>query len=78
MDEVSVRELRNFGGQILDRVASGESMTVTRDGAPIAQLAPLTQPRLSAQALIERWRHVPVIDAEALRGDLERVVDLTL
>lgn len=53
-------------------------MTVTRDGAPIAQLAPLTQPRLSAQALIERWRHVPVIDAEALRGDLERVVDLTL
>jgi prevent-host-death family protein len=54
MEEVSVRELRNYGGQILDRVEGGESMTITRDGTPVALLSPLPTPRLSAAALLER------------------------
>lgn len=40
MHEVSARELRNYGGQILDRVERGESMTITRDGTPVAMLTP--------------------------------------
>jgi prevent-host-death family protein len=39
--EVGVRDLRNHGGEILDRVADGETMTVTRDGRAIAELRPL-------------------------------------
>lgn len=76
MNEVSVRELRNYGGQILDRVEGGESMTITRDGTPVARLTPLPTPRLSAAALLERWKNVPVIDADALREDIGEVLDL--
>jgi prevent-host-death family protein len=78
VDEVSVRDLRNYGGQILDRVEGGESMTITRDGTPVARLSPLPTPRLSAAALLVRWENVPVIDAAALREDITEVVDLDL
>jgi len=78
MSEVSVRELRNYGGQILDRVEGGESMTITRDGTPVARLSPLPTPRLSASALVERWKNVPVINADELREDIGEVLDLDL
>lgn len=78
MQEVSVRELRNNGGQILDRVAGGESMTITRDGTPVAVVSPLSTPRLSAAALLERWKNVPVIDGEQLREDIAEIMDLDL
>ena len=39
--EISIRELRNHGGEVVDRVALGEHITVTRDGRPVAQLTPL-------------------------------------
>ena len=78
MEEVTVRELRNYGGQVLTRVEAGESMTVTRDGTPVARLTPLPQPRLSARALLERWSTVPPIDVHALRDDLATLLDLDL
>ena len=78
MNEVTVRELRNYGGQVLTRVEAGEAMTVTRDGTPVARLTPLPAPRLNAQALLERWRHVPALDVRNLREDLATVVDLDL
>lgn len=78
MSEVSVRELRNYGGQILDRVEAGESMTITRDGTPVAHLSPLPAPRLSAAALLERWKNAPVIDADQLRADIGEVLELDL
>lgn len=53
-------------------------MTVTRDGRPVAVLAPLPWPQLSAQALLERWRNVPVIDGKKLRSDIEENLDLDL
>ena len=72
---VTVRDIRNHGGDVLDRVAAGERMVVTRDGRPVAVLAPLPRPQLSSGALLERWRHVPAIDAGALRSDLDAVLD---
>ena len=39
VDAGTVRELRNHGGEVLDRVARGESLIVTRDGAEVAELA---------------------------------------
>jgi len=78
MNEVSVRDLRNHGGQILNRVEVGESMTITRDGSPVALLAPLPQPRLSAVALLENWKNIPGIDADSLRRDIDQALDTTL
>lgn len=73
-----MRDLRNYGGQILNRVEGGETMTITRDGSPVALLTPFPQPRLSATALLESWKNVPRIDANSLRHDIDQVLDQNL
>lgn len=35
---VTIGELRNHGGDVVDRVATGETLTVTRSGKPVAEL----------------------------------------
>jgi len=35
MSVVSIRELCDHGGDLVDRVEAGESLTVTRDGRPV-------------------------------------------
>jgi len=39
--EVASRELRNSTRSLLDRVESGETLTITVDGRPTAVLAPI-------------------------------------
>ncbi len=78
MAEVAVRDLRNHGGEILDRVAGGEVLTVTRDGRPIAELHPLPRRSLPAALLLERWHRLPAVDPAALRADIDAVLDPTL
>ena len=73
-----MRDLRNYGGQILNRVENGESMTITRDDSPVVLLTPFPQPQLSAAALLESWKNVPRIDAESLRRDIDQALDTTL
>lgn len=76
--EVAVRDLRNHGGEILDRVAAGESLIVTRDGHAIAELRPLPRRPLPAALLLERWRRIPAVDPLQLKADIDNVVDATL
>lgn len=45
MAEVASRELRNATRSLLDRVESGETLTITIDGRPVAVLAPLGRRR---------------------------------
>jgi prevent-host-death family protein len=78
MSEVSVRELRNSGGRVLDRVAGGEQVVITRDGHPVAELRPMTRLGLSAPELLVRWKRVPVLDATRLREDLDQALDARL
>lgn len=73
-----MRDLRNHGGEILERVAGGEAMTVTRDGRPIAELRPLPRRPLQANLLLQRWRRVPTVDPMQLRADIDQVLDPTL
>lgn len=40
MDSVSQREMRNNSGELLRRVAGGESVLVTNNGVPAAVLVP--------------------------------------
>lgn len=41
MTDVASRELRNNTRALLDRVESGEALTITIDGRPVAVLQPL-------------------------------------
>ena len=75
---VSVRELRNHGGQVLDRVERGETLVVTRDGFPVAQVSPLGRRSLSTAELIARAKRLPKVDPERLRGDIDAVLDQSL
>jgi antitoxin (DNA-binding transcriptional repressor) of toxin-antitoxin stability system len=78
MNEISVRELRNQGGEVLERVARGEALTVTRDGQAIAELRPLPRRPVPATVLLERWRRLPAVDPTRLRADLDAVLDASL
>ena len=78
MHEVTVRELRNQGGDVLERVARGEALTVTRDGQPIAELRPLRRQPLLASTLLRRWRALPGVDAAKLKADIDEVLDSRL
>jgi prevent-host-death family protein len=71
----SVRDLRNHGGDVLDRVEAGERIVVTRDGRPVAELVAVHRGRLGRDALLARWRHVPRVDGASLRHDLDAVLD---
>lgn len=73
-----MRDLRNKGGEVLDRVLAGERVTVTRDGKPVAELRPVPGTHLSAHALVERFRRLPPIDAGRFRDDIDAVVDQTI
>jgi prevent-host-death family protein len=78
MAEVTVRELRNEGGRVLERVERGESLTVTRDGHAVAELRPVSRRALRASALLDRWRRLAPVDAGALRADIDAAVDASL
>lgn len=41
MTEIASRELRNDTAGVLRRVEEGESLTITANGRPVAQLVPL-------------------------------------
>jgi prevent-host-death family protein len=75
MTEVSVRDLRNHGGDVLDSVMRGESVKVTRQGKPVAELRPIAEEGTPATLLAQRWHTIPVVDLAALRADLDGVLD---
>lgn len=78
MSEVTIRELRNRGGDVLERVARGEALTVTRDGQAIAELRPLRRRPLPAAVLLDRWRGLPAVDPARLRSDIDELLDGSL
>lgn len=78
MTSVSIRDLRNSGGEVVDRAARGETITITRAGKPVAELHGLPAGGLSAEMLVERWKRLPVVDPVRLREDIDAVVDPSL
>ena len=71
---MTVRELRNQGGQVLDRVLAGEQLMITRDGQPVAELSPLSIPT-NLTTLKKRAAKLKAIDPISLRNDLDEIVD---
>jgi prevent-host-death family protein len=78
MNEVTVRELRNHGGEVLERVARGEALMVTRDGQAVAELRPLRRRPLPAGTLVKRWRRLPRVNGANLRADIDDLLDGSL
>jgi prevent-host-death family protein len=78
MQSVTVRELRNKGGEVLDRVARGERIIVTRDGRAVAELRPLPRRSVGTAELIARRQRLPLVDPDALRRDIDNVLDTSL
>lgn len=77
-DVVTVRDLRNHGGEVLRRVERGERIVVTRDGAAVAELNPLPRRSVSPAELIRRRRNLPRVDVGVLRSDVDSVMDSSL
>ena len=78
MTDVSIRDLRNHGGEIVDRAAAGERIIITRAGKPVAELVPLQKRPLTAEVLIDRWRHLEPVDLEQFRADIDAILDPSL
>jgi len=77
-DTVTIRDLRNHGGQIIDKVSTGSPVIITRDGQPTAELRPLKRIAVPTRELVESWKRLPRIDATKLRADVESVIDQSL
>ncbi len=78
MSTASIRDLRNHGGEVVDRVAAGERVIITRAGVPVAELRPLPKRPLTTEELIRRWRNLPPVDYEAMRRELDEIIDPSL
>jgi prevent-host-death family protein len=78
MGDVTIRDLRNKGGEVVDRVQRGERLTITRSGRPVAALVPVAPDGLHRSTLIERRRSLPDVDPAALRRDVDAVIDAEL
>lgn len=78
MENVSIRELRNHGGEVVERVEHGESVRITRDGRPVAELRPLENARFTLPVLLARFRSLPRMNAATFRRDIEAVIDSSL
>ena len=73
---ISQRELRNDSGAILREVQAGQTIIVTRNGVPVADLRAVPQRRFAPRAVIaEAARSAPRVDADRMRADLDAVVD---
>lgn len=65
-DEISVRQLRNHTAEVLRRVERGESLRVTVDRRPVAELVPLP----SRATWVPRQRVIDsLVQADSALGD---------
>jgi prevent-host-death family protein len=75
---ITIRDLRNHGGEVVERAAHGEHLTVTRAGRPVAELRPLSRSPVPAELLLAQWRGLPAVDPDALRRDVDATLDAGL
>lgn len=70
------RELRNDSGAVLREVQAGQTVIISRNGVPIAELRPIPPRRYVPRAAIaDAARRAPRVDAGQLRADLDAVID---
>jgi prevent-host-death family protein len=78
MADVSIRDLRNHGGDIVERAQRGERLTITRDGKPVAQLVALRPAPVALEELRRRWARLPQVDPSRLRADVDTTINASV
>jgi antitoxin (DNA-binding transcriptional repressor) of toxin-antitoxin stability system len=73
--DISIRDLRNHGGEVVERAQRGERLTITRSGKPVAELSAIRRPPVPLDELRRRWARLPDVDPVALRNDVDAVID---
>jgi prevent-host-death family protein len=73
---ITQRVLRNVSAAVLREVQAGQTITVTRNGTPVAELRPIPARRFVPRAAIaDAANRAPRVDLARLRADLDAVVD---
>jgi len=73
---ITQRELRNDSGAVLREVQAGQTLIVTRNGVPVAELRPVPPRRFVPRTVIaDAALRAPRVDAARFRADLDTVVD---
>lgn len=76
---ITQRELRNDSGAILREVQAGQTLIVTRNGVPVAELRPVPPRRFVQRAIIaDAAQRAPRIDASRFRADVDAVADQSI
>ena len=76
---ITQRQLRNESARVLREVQAGETVIVTRNGVPVAELRPILPRRFVPRAAIaDAARRAPHVDSRWLRADLDPIVDQSL
>jgi len=78
MADVSIRDLRNHGGEVVARAQRGERLTITHAGKPVAQLVALRRPPVPLDELMQRRARLPEVDPSKLRRDIDAVIDASV
>jgi prevent-host-death family protein len=73
---ITQRELRNDSAAVLREVQGGETLIITRNGTPVAEIRPLPPRRFVPSAVIaDAARRAPPLDYAKFRAELDAVVD---
>ncbi|HEY5566328.1 MAG TPA: type II toxin-antitoxin system prevent-host-death family antitoxin [Gammaproteobacteria bacterium] len=76
---ITQRELRNDSGAVLREVQAGQTMIITRNGVPVAELRPVPPRRFVPRAIIaDAARRAPRVDADRFRADVDTIVDQSI
>lgn len=69
---ITQRELRNESAAIMDAVEAGETMIVTRNGVPVAQIGPVTHRReITTEELQKIFAVSPAPDYALMRAEAD-------
>jgi prevent-host-death family protein len=73
---ITQRELRNDSAAVLREVEGGQTLVVTRNGTPVAELRPIRPRQFVPRAsLADAAARAPRVDAGRFRADLDAVID---
>jgi prevent-host-death family protein len=73
---ITQRELRNDSAAVLRAVEHGQTLVISRNGTPVAELRPLG-PRqfVPRDRIADAARVAPPIDARRFRADVDAIID---
>lgn len=73
---ITQRELRNDSAAVLREVQAGQTLIVTRNGVPVAELRPVPPRRFVPRAVLSSAaKGAARVDFDTFRADFDAIVD---